>query len=72
MLNHFCDIDPNIERILDMGFSPPKDSHNLSLEENKNSYLNYRATNVLFNVVSNAVIYTIMTFYNAHEFWTKI
>ena len=25
MLNHFRVLDPNIERILDMGFSPPKD-----------------------------------------------
>jgi hypothetical protein len=72
MLNHFHDMDPNIERILDMGFSPPKDSQNLSLEEKKNSYLNSRATIVLFDVVSNAVIYAIMPFYNAHEFWTKI
>jgi hypothetical protein len=27
---------------------------------------------VLFDVVSNAVIYAIMHFYNAHAFWTKI
>jgi hypothetical protein len=40
MLNHFRGMDPNIERILDMGFSPPKDSQNLYLEEKKNSYLN--------------------------------
>jgi hypothetical protein len=72
MLNPFRGMDPNIERILDMDFSPPKDSQNLSLEEKKNSYLNSRATNVLFDVVSNVVIYAIMTFYNAHEFWTKI
>jgi hypothetical protein len=26
MLNHFRGMDPNIERILDMGFSLPKDS----------------------------------------------
>jgi hypothetical protein len=68
MLNHFCDMDPNIERILDMGFSPPKDSQNLSLEEKKESYLKSRATNMLFDVVSNAVIYATMPFYNAHEF----
>jgi hypothetical protein len=24
MLNNFCDMEPNIERILNMGFSPPK------------------------------------------------
>jgi hypothetical protein len=27
---------------------------------------------VLFDVVSNAVIYAIIPFHNAHEFWTKI
>jgi hypothetical protein len=72
MLNHFRGMDPNIERILDMGFSLPKDSQNLSLEEEKNSYLNSRATNVFFDVVSNVVIYAIMPFYNTHAFWTKI
>jgi hypothetical protein len=33
-------MDPNIEKILEMGFSPPKDSQSLSLEERRNSYLN--------------------------------
>jgi hypothetical protein len=41
MVNHFLDMDPNIERILDMDFSPPKDSQSLCLEEKKDSYLNY-------------------------------
>jgi hypothetical protein len=65
-------MDPNIERILDMAFSPPKDSQSLFLEENNNSYLNSQATNMLFDFVSNAVIYAIMPFYNAHEFWIEI
>ena len=52
MLNHFRAMDPNLERIVDMGFSPPKDSQNLSLEDEKNSYLDAQASNVLFNVVS--------------------
>ena len=39
MLSHFRVIDPNIERILDMGLSPPKDPQNQSLEEETNSYL---------------------------------
>jgi hypothetical protein len=64
-------MDPNIKRILDMGFSPPMDSQNLSLEEKKNSYLNSRATNMLFDAVSNAVLYAVMPFCNTHEFWTK-
>jgi hypothetical protein len=34
-----------------MGFSPPKDSENLSLEEKKNSYRNSQATNVLFDAM---------------------
>jgi hypothetical protein len=72
MLNHFRGMDPKIERILDMGFSPPKNSQSIFLEEKKNSHLNSQATNVLFDVVSNVVIYAIMPFYNAHEFWTKI
>jgi hypothetical protein len=72
MLNHFQGMDPNIERILDMGFSPPKDSQSLSLEEKRNFYLNSRASNVLVDFVSNAVILAIMPFRSAHEFWTKI
>jgi hypothetical protein len=35
-----------------MGFSPPKDSRNLSLEEKKNSYLEAQASNVLIDFVS--------------------
>jgi hypothetical protein len=72
MLDHFRDMDPNIERILDMGFSPPKDSRNLSLEEKKNPYLEAQASNVLVDFVSNAVILAIIPFRSAPEFWTKI
>jgi hypothetical protein len=55
-----------------MGFSPPKDSQSLSLEEKRNSYLNSQATNVLVDFVSDAVILAIMPFRSAHEFWTNI
>jgi hypothetical protein len=55
-----------------MGFSPPKDSQSLFLEEKRNSYLNSRASNVLVDFVSDAVILAIMPFRKAHEFWTKI
>jgi hypothetical protein len=72
MVNNFCDLDPNIERILDMVFSPPKDSQNLSLEEKKISYLNSRASNVLVDFVSDVFILANMPFRSAHEFWTKI
>ena len=40
MLNHFRVTDPNLGRIVDMGFYPPKDPQRLSLEDEKNSYLN--------------------------------
>jgi hypothetical protein len=57
-------MDPNIEIILDMGFSPPKNSQSLSLEEKRNSYLNSRASNVLVDFVRNAVFLAIMPFCN--------
>ena len=47
MLNYFRGLHPNIERILDMGFSPPMDPQNLSLEDEKNSYLDAQVSNVL-------------------------
>ena len=72
MLKHFRVMDPNMERIVDMGFSPPKDSQNLSLEDEKNSYLDSQASNVLFNVVSIVVFDSIMPYRNAHEMWTKL
>ena len=59
MLNHFRVMDPNLEQILEMSFSPPMDPQNLSLEDEKNSYLNAQATNVLFHVVSNVVLSSI-------------
>ena len=57
ILNLFRVMDPNLERIVDMGFSPPKDPERLSLEDEKNSYLNAQASNVLFDALSNVVIF---------------
>ena len=71
MLNHFRAIDPCLERIVDMGFSPPKDSQHISLEDEKNSYLNAQASNVLFDALSNVVIFQLMPFRDAHELWTS-
>ena len=45
-----------------MGFSPPMDPQNLSLEDEINSYLDAHATNVLFDVVSNVVLFSIMPY----------
>src|ERR1041385_8891543 len=72
MLNYFRGIDPCMERIVDMGFSPPKDTQNLSLEDDKNSYLNAQASNVLVDALSNVDLFQLMPFRNAHELWTKL
>ena len=72
MLNYFWVIDPCMERIVDMGFSPPKDTQNLSLEDEKNSYLNAQASNVLVDALSNVVMIQLMPFRDAHELWTKL
>ena len=72
MLNLFRVMDPNLERIVDMGFSPPKDPQRLSLEDEKNSYLNAQASNVLFDALSNVVIFQLMPFRDTHELWTKL
>ena len=62
MLNIFRVVDPNLERIVDMSFSPPKDPLRLSLEDEKNSYLNAQASNVLFDALSNVFIFQLMPF----------
>ena len=38
----------------------------------KNSYLNTQASNVLFDALSNVVIFQLMPFRDAHELWTKL
>src|ERR1043165_5292985 len=72
MLNYFRFIDPCMEKIVDMGFSPPKDTQNLSLEDEKKSYLNAHASNVLVDALSNVDISQLMSFRDAHELWTKL
>ena len=54
-----------------MGFSPPTNPQRLYLEDEKNSYLNAQASNVLFDALSNVVIFELMPFRDAHELWTK-
>ena len=41
MLSHLRVLDPNIELILDIEFSPPKDYESTTLEDEKNLYLRY-------------------------------
>ena len=73
ILNLFRDMGPNyVKRIVDMDFPPPKDSQKLSLEDDKNSYLDTLVSNGLICVLSDVVLGSIMHFRNAHELWTKL
>ena len=45
MLNYFWVMDPHMEQIVEMDFSPPKDPQNPTLEEEKNLSLDALATN---------------------------
>ena len=64
---------PNyIESIVDVGFSPPKDSQELSLDDEKNSHIDTQVSNGLICVLSDVVLASIMPFRNAHELWTKL
>src|SRR4051812_38385799 len=72
VLNILRGISPDMEQILDMGFSSPKDPQIQSLEEKRNSILYALASHVFSNVVSHAVTSSIMPFGSAHEFWTKL
>jgi hypothetical protein len=60
-------MDPTMEQIIDTSISPPKDSQNLSLEDEKNLYLNAQATHVIVNALSDVVIFSIMPFRSAHD-----
>ena len=50
-----------------MGFYPPKDPQRLSLEDEKNSYLNAQASNVLIDALSNVDIFQLIPFRDSHE-----
>jgi hypothetical protein len=65
-------MDPTMEQIVDTSFSPPKDSQNLSLKDEKNLYLNAQATHVIVNALSDVVTFSITPFQSAHEIWTKL
>ena len=47
-LNYFRIMDPNIRIFLDMDFSLPMDYQNMSLEDEKNLYLNALVTKVFY------------------------
>ena len=67
ILNLFRPMGPNyIKSLVDVGFSPPKDSQELSLEEEENSHLDTQVSNGLICVLSDVVLASIMPFRNAH------
>jgi hypothetical protein len=72
MLNYFWVMVPTMEQIVDTGFSPPKDTQNLSLEDERNLYLNAQATHVIVNALSDVVTFSITPFQSAHGIWTKL
>jgi hypothetical protein len=55
-------MDSTMEQIVDMGFSPPKDSQNLYLEDEKNLYLNAQSTHVIVNALSDVVTFSVTPF----------
>ena len=57
VLNILRGISLDMEQILDMGFSSPKDPQNRSYEEKRNSILDALASHVFSDVVSISVIY---------------
>ena len=65
-------MDPNIERIIDIGFSPPKDYGSMSLEDEKNLSLDALTSNEFCKFVSDIVLKSIMPLRHAHEVWTKL
>ena len=72
MLSHLRVLDPNIECILDIGFSPPNDYESTTLEDEKNLYLDALASNEFCKFVSVVVFESIMPLRDTHELWTKL
>src|SRR5664279_5371619 len=65
---------PYIERFLDVGFSPPVDPQNLSLEDDKNLYLEAQVYNEFLRSMSFAVyVFLIVSkCKSSHKMWTKL
>ena len=66
MLSHLRVLDPNIEFILNIGFSPPKDYKSTTLEDDKNLYLDALASNEFCKFVRVVVFESIMPLRDAH------
>ena len=70
----FRTLCPNIEQFLDVGFSPPMDPQNLSLEEEKNLDLEAKVSNEFILTLSSIVYVFLMVTKckSSHEIWTKL
>src|SRR4051794_6311792 len=65
---------PNIEKFLDVGFSPPMDPQNLSLEDEKNLHLEAQVYN---EIIFSLILYFLrfLMYINrksSHEMWIKL
>ena len=71
MLNYFWVMDPNIEIFLDMDFSLPMDYQNLSLEDEKNLYLEAQVSNELIFSLRPDFLRFLMYIgrKSSHEMW---
>ena len=66
---------PNIEQFLDVGFSPPMDPQNLSLEDEKNLHLEAQVSNEFLLSLSPALhllLTMLLKCKSSHEIWTKL
>src|SRR3954470_1701987 len=65
---------PNIEQFLDVGFSPPMDPQNLSLEDEKNLHLEAQVSNeIIFSLSPTVNLFLmIVKCKPSHEIWTKL
>ena len=75
MLCHLRTLCPNIERFLDVGFSPPMDPPNLSLEEEKNLHLEAQVSNEFASSLCPKVHLMLVMLgkcKSSHEMWIKL
>ena len=74
MLCNLFAVCPNIEQFLDVGFSPPMDPQNLSLEDEKNLHLEAQVYNELLSALRPDFRLLLETHKckSSHDIWTKL
>ena len=65
---------PNIERFLDVGFSPPMDPQNLSLEDKKKLHLEAQVSNEFISSLSPKFysFFRDIKCKSSHDIWSKV